>query len=431
MSDESHLQWFSLKRFLTAAAVWHLAIVFTIFLVGKLQLLPGTFDEHGTGVSFASDTRGYRVEAETLATLIREGRFHEWAGFRSSFHVKLYSISFALTSWLVGANVLAAEPFNLSYFVLMLASGFLLAREIFDHRIALAATGMVALWPSLLLHTTQLLRDALFIPALLLFVLALVISLKRRLSLKQAMLVGVLGVTGALFVWLCRGDGWEVVVIIAVLGAIASAVTQIKQRRFSAGATIAIAAILLSTAILPKIVPAYRRSNELLASRATLPVPGSSSTLTRVGLLRQKFIAAYPHAGSNIDAETQLQTNVDVVRYLPRAALIGFCAPFPKIWFTPGVQVGLTGRLLAGVEMLFLYAFLIFCGVTLWKFRDRSDVWFLFATAAVGCVALGYVVVNASSLYRMRYAYFIMVIILGVKGILTVFRPGLGQARIE
>ncbi len=374
-------------------------------------------------MSFAIDSREYRVEAETLATSIRGGRFREWAEAKSSFHVKLYSISFALSSWLVGANVLAAEPLNLTYFLLLLASAFLIAREMFGHATALAATGVIALWPSLLLHTTQLLRDALFIPALLLFVLALVIALRRRLSLKQAVLVTVLGVIAALFVWLCRGDGWEVVVMIAVLGAIASAVTQIKQRQFSAGATIAVATILLATAIIPKIVPAYRRSNEQLARRANGPVPGSSSTLTRVGLLRQKFIARYPGAGSNIDAETQLHSTADVVRYLPRALLIGFCAPFPTMWFTPGLQVGLTGRLLAGAEMLFLYAFLILCAVTLWKFRNRIDVWFLFAAAAVGCLALGYVVVNASSLYRLRYAYFIMVIILGMKGILTLCWP--------
>jgi len=83
------------------------------------------------------------------------------------------------------------------------------------------------------------------------------------------------------------------------------------------------------------------------------------------------------------------------------------------------MQVGVTGRLLAGVEMLFAYALLIFCGVTLRKFRSRIDVWFILAVAVVGCLALGYVVVNASSLYRMRYTYFIMVIILGMKGILS------------
>lgn len=420
---------FSLKRLLTAAAIWHLAIVFTIFLVGRLQLLPGTFDEQGTGVSFAIDSREYRVEAETLATSIREGRFREWTDATSSFHVKLYSISFALTSWLVGPNVLAAEPLNLSYYVLILASTFLIGREIFGHPTALAASAVVAFWPSLLLHTTQLLRDALFIPALLLFVLALVIPLKRRLSLKKALLVASLGVTGALFVWLCRGDGWEAVVTIAALGAIASAVAQIQQRQLSVGATIAITAMLLAIVIVPRIVPAYRRSNEQLALRASGPVRGAFSTLTRVGLLRQKFIARYPRAGSNIDAETQLQTTADVVRYLPRALLIGFCAPFPPMWFAPGKEVGLIGRLLAGVEMLFAYAFLIFSVVTLWKFRSRIGVWFILAVATVGCLALGYVVVNTSSLYRMRYAYFIMVIILGMKGILSVFRPDVGQDR--
>jgi hypothetical protein len=44
-------------------------------------------------------------------------------------------------------------------------------------------------------------------------------------------------------------------------------------------------------------------------------------------------------------------------------------------------------------------------------------IWLLFSIPAIGCVALGFVVVNISTLYRMRYAYFIIIIILGIKGL--------------
>jgi hypothetical protein len=281
----------------------------------------------------------------------------------------------------------------------------------------------------LLLHTTQLLRDALFIPAFLLLVLALVIAIKRELSLTHGFLIGLAGTVGALFVWLCRGDAWEVAVLIVALAAIACFVTQLKQRRFLVGATVAIAVMLLAAAVLPRVVPAYRRTNEQLAQRAASPGISWSSTLARAGLLRQKFVAHYPDAGSNIDSDTRLQTTGDFIGYLPRAALIGFCAPFPKMWFATGAQVGLSGRVVAGVETLVMYAFLILCAVTLWKSRNRIEVWLLFAIASIGCLALAYVVGNVSALYRMRYAYFIIVIILGMKGLLSLLSPDFEQGK--
>jgi hypothetical protein len=79
------------------------------------------------------------------------------------------------------------------------------------------------------------------------------------------------------------------------------------------------------------------------------------------------------------------------------------------------------------METLVMYAFLILCAITLWKCRDRIEVWLLFGIASIGCLSLAYVVVNVSALYRMRYAYFIIVIILGMKGLLSV--PGVRARR--
>jgi hypothetical protein len=64
-----------------------------------------------------------------------------------------------------------------------------------------------------------------------------------------------------------------------------------------------------------------------------------------------------------------------------------------------------------------MYLILGLGGVTLVKQRQRPAVWLLFTIASVGCVSLGYVVVNISALYRMRYAFFILLIVLGMKGL--------------
>jgi hypothetical protein len=410
-----------LKRFLAIAGIWHIAFVLAVFLVGRAQLAPKTIDRNGIGISFAIDTHSYRIESEDMAKLIWQGKIRDWTRYNASFHVKLYSLSFALVAGLVGPNILGAEPLNLLYYLLILALTFFIASEVFDAKIALLASGAVALWPSLLLHTTQLLRDALFIPALLLLVLSLLLTINRNLSLKKGLLVVIPGTLGALTVWLCRGDSWEIVIAILIFGAAICFLAQLRQRSFSIGSTIAIAVILLLSACMPRLVPTYRQSSSLLTTRLQPdePPPPRWNVARRLALLRHNFIVRYPLAGSNIDTDVELRETTDVLRYLPRAALIGFLAPFPNLWMAKGEQVGVTGRLIAGGEMFLLYIVMAAALLVLVRERRRLSLWLLFGAAAAGCIALGFVVVNISTLYRMRYVYFILLIILGMKGLVS------------
>jgi len=412
----------TLKRLLAIAAVWHVAFVLALFFVGRTRLAPQTIDRNGIGISFAIDTYSYRIEAEEMAALIWRGKFHDWTRYKASFHVKLYSLSFALAGGLVGHNILGAEPLNLLYYLLILALTFFIASEVFEVKIALLASGGVALWPSLVLHTSQLLRDALFIPALLLLVLALLLSVNRNLTWKQGLLVAIPGALGALTVWLCRGDSWEIVIAILIFGAAICFLAQIRQRKFSSGSTIAVVMILLLTTCTPKFIPTYRQSGRLLIAdlQKDEPPPPPWDVARRLALLRHKFIVSYPLAGSNVDTDVELRGATDVVRYLPRAAMIGFFAPFPRMWVARGEQVGRAGRLIAGAEMILLYVITAAAFLVLINERRRLSLWLLWGIAAGGCIALGFVVMNISTLYRMRYAYFILLIILGMKGLVSV-----------
>jgi len=66
--------------------------------------------------------------------------------------------------------------------------------------------------------------------------------------------------------------------------------------------------------------------------------------------------------------------------------------------------VGLAGRLLAGAEMVGVYIVLSLCALFE---RRRWPVWLLLAMVAVGVTALGLVVVNIGTIYRMRYGFVI------------------------
>jgi hypothetical protein len=141
-----------------------------------------------------------------------------------------------------------------------------------------------------------------------------------------------------------------------------------------------------------------------------------SRIAARVGKARRSFVNAYPNSGSNIDSNVQIRSTWDLVRYLPRAAMIGFFAPFPNMWLATGRHVGSGARLLSGLETM---AMLVVEGIALiglWRERRRFAVWWLGLVAAMGMISLGLVVVNVGALYRLRYVFLILAIILAAEG---------------
>ncbi len=416
------------------AAVLHVAIVVVIYFVGQLNLFPATFDENGIGISFSLDSRFYRIEASHLARLLQELKPAEWWAFNAQPHVKLYSVFFAVFGPFTGFNIIGAEPLNLILYLLLLVATYLLARELFGSKTALTATSLVALWPSLLLHTTQMLRDPLFILFLLSLVLVLVISVARTLSLARGLLAAFGGISASVLLWLIRGDMWELIFLLLIVGVLTSAIRQLVERRFLIGNTLAGMILIFAGLLIPMFIPTYRQQDSSLeiikeinvgsAKPQNLPQAefgraeptsnmGLKKLAQRVGILRHKFIIQYPMAGSNIDTNSELVRPVDVVTYLPRALEIGLFAPFPNMWFKVGAQVGWQGRLLSGFETLCMYLMTGLALVTLVRNRRQLSVWLVLAIILLGCAALGYVVVNIGTLYRMRYGFWILLIMLG------------------
>jgi hypothetical protein len=158
------------------------------------------------------------------------------------------------------------------------------------------------------------------------------------------------------------------------------------------------------------------------------PAPPQSQLAARLGLLRHRFITRYPGSGSNIDGDVEFNSMMDIFSYIPRAAVIGFLAPFPGMWFASGKQVGLAARLLVGLETLLMYAIEVFAIYGLWQGRRQFPVWFLSLVTLMSIIALALVVTNIGALYRMRYAFLMPLIILGAKGATHILeRPAKSQ----
>jgi hypothetical protein len=425
---------FPSRRLLLIAATLHISLSLIITVVGKSKIVPNTFDTNGVGISFALDSASYRSEALQMAYLLRELRLRDWwnyTGPLATFHSRIYSISYALLGPVFGEGILAIEPVNLFYYLSTLVLTYLIGAAVFSEAVGRLAAAAVGLWPSLLIFSTQLLRDPLFISAFLLLLVSLVFCIKRPITLKQAFGYASMASAALVIVLLGRATMWEILGLVVLLAALFCAASQIIERRFDPPKTIAILLVCVVAILLPKLIPSHLvtdRANRGLEMQSSISGEARWTRVARqIGWTRHRFIAAYPTAGSNVDSDVELHTVSDIVKYFPRALQIGLLAPFPQMWFSAGKKVGLTGRLLIGAEMLTLYLVLGLSAVTVILRRRNLLVWLLFGVAVLGCVALAYVVVNASALYRLRYPYFILFILLAAQGLSLIKRKGISQ----
>jgi hypothetical protein len=431
------------QRWLVLAGAVHITLTLAIFLAGHFQFLPALVDESGSvGAvsSFLSDGAAYRNLASELANQLQANGFSAWLAIKAPLHCRLYSLLFVTIGRLLGHNILAAEPLNLIYYLGVLICVYLLGREIFNTRAALLAAIITGAWPSLLLHSTQLLRDSLSILCLLGLLLLLTLLLTRVLSWSNGIVAGVTGSAVVAFFWVIRGNMWNVVILAVGLGLVLLLWRTIHARRFFIGNTIAIVLVLLAMLLVPPRLESttfagHRLPVTPLAIPTTAqPAPAGNvivRTLKQI-MARRSGFHSYRARESDIDADVRFTSTGDIVRFLPRATVIGFGAPFPQMWSQSGTT-GRAARLLSGAEMLAMYFLYLAAFVAVWRNRRRLELWLLFLVAAIGTLALGLVVVNAGALYRLRYVFWIMFIIMAAESLVhfTVLRTSATKSRMS
>ena len=426
-----------LIRYLILAGVVHVSLTIAIFLIGHFQLLPNTFDENGTGLTFAIDGATYQRVVSDLAVVMQTNGAGAWINTKAPFHSRLHSLSFATFGRLLGHNILGAEPLNLVFYLAILSCIYFLGREVFNARAGFLAATIVALWPSFLLHSTQLIRDPMAIACFLALVLVLTLLLSREFAWRGSIALGVSGALIATMFWLVRANMWNVLLVAIALTLVLLISRMVYQRRIMIGNTIAW--LVIVAAVLT--VPARLESTSLYGVKPTvtpLAIPSNSQTASRDSTWtrvlnqfkgRRSGFRSYTSQASNIDPDVQFHRPVDIVKFIPRALVIGFFAPFPKMWVESG-SFGRAGRLLSGAETLVMYFLYLAAGFCLWQERRNLKMWFVFLIAAAGLLALGLIVVNAGALFRLRYVFWMMLIVIASR-YLTVLRTNATKSRMS
>ncbi len=346
-----------------------------------------------------------------------------WLKAVAPLHVRAYSFSQILFGRWIGFNILSLEPMNLLYYLAILTMVFRLAEALFDRRAALLATVVVALWPSLLLHTTQPLRDPLLITLVMVFFLIVRRWIVDNYSWRQAITAGLGAALVLLAIWVVRLAMWDIARAVVGLGIVFVILRQMRERRILISNIITGVILIAVLLIIPhcnKLLQ-FTEKREVESGRVLI---GESvvglSLWDRIAARREAFINLRTEkgyrAGSDIDSDVHFESKSDVIRYLPRAMAIGLFAPFPNMWFAEGELVGRTGRMISGAEMLLTYLIEVLAAVGLWHKRRQLFIWLLASSAIIGVTALGLIVTNIGSLYRLRYSYWILLVILGAEG---------------
>ena len=428
----------------------HVALAAALFVAGRAQLAPSLVNRDGIMESFAFDSLEYRREAVRLAGVLKEGGVGAWARDSEPVHVKLIAVQFALLGPLFGYSTLSAEPFNLLCYVAILCLVLLLGREVGGQRVGLAAAATVALWPTFLLHTTQFLKDPLFIVGALALMLAVTTWLTRVYGRADAARWTGLLLAAAGLLLLIRFNFAGFILAIAFLGFALLVVRQVLERRLLRWNLVCPLLILVAGSLAAYQVAAdgsklkrypsdqsgqskavagpWRQVAGVVSYTAPLKtkrpptladrISGAAETIAvGVGGARHKFNSSGPEAGSAIDRDVEINSFKALISYLPRAAAIGFWAPFPHTWLSSGERVGAAGRLVSAGETLLIYLCQWLALLAAGRAPRRLANWLLLSVYAFGVTALGLVVSNVGTLYRFRYLFWMLLIVLAAKGL--------------
>ena len=440
------------RRLLAAAALLHVALAVGLFCAGRAQVAPALIDRDGIMGSFAFDSYEYRSGAARLAEVLKTEGVAAWASAGAPTHVKLVSVLFALLGPLFGYGPLSAEPFNLFCYLAVVGLTLALGREVGGSRAGTFAACVVALWPTFLLHTLQLLKDSLFVAAALALVLCVTTWLTRTYGPRGAVAACALTAVAVSMLLLVRSSFAVVIFALALFGLILLVVRQLIERRvlywnmacpvmiLAAGALLlsfhttrdlqklkhypsdqsgqlkSVAGVGIQVPTAVSYLPRARSEEGPHATYAGRLYEAADRMALRVGSVRYRFTAIYSESGSNIDSDVRFRHLEDLFRYLPRAFEIGLWAPFPRTWADAGRRVGNAGKLLSGAETLAIYVFELLALVAVFRPPHRLAAWLLLSVSAFGVTLLGMVVPNVGALYRFRYTFWLLLIILGAKG---------------
>ena len=455
---------------------FHIFVSIFLFIVANTEHLSSL--HNGMGIwYFALDSGKYHLEALNLITHLQSHEWSEWwALYPEHHHVKIISLTYLITGYHVPISFEIVNSFVWATSILLIhrVSKLLFINNNLTSLVAI----MFFFQPSILISSTQLLRDPILILGFCFVLYGFAVLSKQKTTWKWAVMIQI----GIILLLLMR-EYLSVVVLACLL---IPAIALIKEKRFIPPLLFLIIPMLLLVFFAPhKYVPDVDSITDTIEKQVQTPVTNEIQVQTpvtneiqvqtpvtneikvqtpvttekqvqtpvstekqvqsiylnaitsKISSLKQVqsiYLNAITSkisslrlgfreinlagAGSSIDLNYRFNSISELVKYFPRALQIGLLSPFPPDWFEKGQSTGKIGRLLAGMEMIIWY--LILSGFIFVVFKDPS-VLKPFATVFLFSITLiilyAYVIPNIGTVFRMRQAYMMPFFLFGAYGL--------------
>lgn len=341
----------------------------------------------------------------------------------------------ALVYLVFGPHPLTAIALNALGHAIIVVSMFALAQRLFGPTSATVAAVLVAFWPSLVLWSSQLLRETL---SLMLLVVLIEMATCHVLG-ERAAAGGEAGRRGARVRWwlvfgalvfALLGLRWYLVWFLAVGLLVATPVAAVAapSRRQRVRRTLTLVAVIVAVTLLGFRIDAARliavvRAGTVTSQVATTPTSvgarmTSSTPWGALDAIRQGSVRA---GGTLVDPEVRLRTLGETLRYVPRALAVLALFPPPSEWVKAGRTTGIFVSL-AGLEELLVYGLLPLFAIGLvaaepWR---RTETAMLAALVVVAAVIIALMLANMGTMFRLRLAAIVPALVFAGHGAVRV-----------
>ena len=127
-------------------------------------------------------------------------------------------------------------------------------------------------------------------------------------------------------------------------------------------------------------------------------------------------------SNSAVDYELDLNSFLSMVKYAPRAAQVAFFAPFPSSWLRSySASKSSLMHKISGLEMLFIYVFLVGSIFALYIWRKKIEIWVMLSFSLYFGLIYTYSFPNVGALVRYRYAAIMILVALGISAFMYLY----------
>ena len=141
---------------------------------------------------------------------------------------------------------------------------------------------------------------------------------------------------------------------------------------------------------------------------------------------RDRVIRIDGHGRSAVDLDVHFRSVGDILGYAPRAAQLGFLAPFPTDWVPRSDAPSNRNleRVVMGFEMVLVYLLLPCLLLALWRYRQTSALWLTLVPSVAWIMVYASTVPVVGSLVRYRYGALLLLLCIALAALI---RWGLGR----